>query len=143
MKRALVSLFCLLFALVSSILQSDRVNSALDFSGADIPCYVQEDSSNQINDENAFDLLSTYDRQSGDFVHYRINSWRQQLRTLNFRIQIRVQRIVQLLKQSIRLLSDCLTTFVLYISQIYTTVKPLCWQRASDCYVFALRQLII
>ena len=106
----------------------------------DSSCHAQTD---KLYDDDILTLLITYDTENDDVLPFRVNSWSRQLRVLTSRIQLRSQHYVLLVKKLTRLLSVHLTTLLNHISQFYSSIHSLCWQYAADCYVFALRQIII
>ena len=155
MKGLILIVSCLLLMLIAptiylgwtgSAVQSIaccRVESVSAATGS-----VSDDSSmcsdsDILYDTNAVTLLSTFDSENDDVIPFRMNSWRYQIRTFSSRLQIRYQAVLLLVKKLIHWQSVYLTTLINHISQYYSSIYLFCWQYAADCYVFALRQIII
>ena len=88
-------------------------------------------------------LLDMYQLQNDDLVPFRINQASRQLRILTSRVQCRCHTLLLLVKRLAQQLSHHLSTLVTHFATSYSTLKPLSWQYAADCYVFAFRQIII
>ena len=93
--------------------------------------------------DDVLTLLTTYDCQNDDVVPCRLNRLAHQLRVMSSRVQIRCHRYSLMVKKLTTLLSVYFSTLINHITQSYSTLKLVCWQYSSDCYVFAYRQILI
>ena len=105
--------------------------------------YESGEDNEVVYDDDAITLLTTYHCQNDNGVPCRLNRWGRQLRVMSARMQIQWLSHVSLVKKITHLLSVYLTTLIHRISQFYSTLKPVCWQYSADCYVFAIRQILI
>ena len=93
--------------------------------------------------DDVLTLLTTYDCQNDDVVPCRLNRLARQLRVMSSRVQMRCHRYSLMVKKLTTLLSVYFSTLINHIIQSYSTLKLVCWQYSSDCYVFAFRQILI
>lgn len=105
--------------------------------------YCAEGDVDVVYDDDVITLLNTYNSPNDDVIPTCLNQWGRQLRILTSRLQFRYLSITLQVKRLTHLMSIYLTTLINHISQSYSTLKQPCWQYASDCYVFAFRQIII
>lgn len=152
MKNLLLIMTCLLFVFLypaeklggEGYADKNRVNSEMNTPGNDsFAEEIGQDAEDMLYDENAINLLATYNSPNDDVIPTRLNRWSGQLRVLTSRLQWRCHSITVEVKRLTHLLSIYLTTLINHTSQSYSTLKQLCWQYAVDCYVFAFRQIII
>lgn len=143
MKGLFLLISCCILMLLSSLERVDRDASAYLPSDEMQIGSQEEETADVLYDDDTVTLLTTFNYQNDDVVPCRLNRLGRQLRVMTSRVQFRFHSMVLLVKRLALLLSVHLTTLINHISQSYSTLKLVCWQYAADCYVFAIRQIII
>lgn len=142
MKNLFLVISCLFLTILFHVEEQERTAN-VDIQAAEVINTDVDQDDYVLYDDDVITLLTTYDCQNDDVVPCRMNQWGRHIRVLISRIQHQNHRTVLIVKRLTHLLSVYLSTLVHHNSQFYSTFKSICWQFPSDCYVYAIRQIII